>query len=224
MKKSFKLYAIAFILILIYILLEISKINQTEISRLILLCGSCLFMYFGGCKLSEELNSNKPMKVNLWIFFIIYLVLLITLTLFDPIWGRHGINNVIDTDSFSYYIDHAFNCIPFKTIRIYINNISYNVLSKENIIYNLLGNFVCLMPLAIFLPLLFKSENKFKAYLETILCVTMSIEIIQFITTSGTCDIDDIILNTLGAVLLYLVVTLQPIKKILFKIFLKEEI
>ncbi len=224
MFRALKWYLLSILLIAIYIIIEMSSINQIEISRLILLCGSCLFMYIGGYKLSNEVNSNIPMKINLWIFFIIYLVLLITLTLFDPIWGRHGINNVIDTDSFSYYIDNAFNYIPFKTINIYIRNLSYNVISKQNIMFNLVGNFVCMMPFALFLPLLFKSENKFKVFLETVLCITMSIEVVQFITTSGTCDIDDIILNAGGAVLLYLFISIKPIKRCLFKVFLKEEI
>ena len=33
-------------------------------------------------------NNNKAMRINLWIFFILYLVLLITLTLFDPMWRQ----------------------------------------------------------------------------------------------------------------------------------------
>lgn len=223
MSISKKMYIMSIILLLIYTFLElISDINQTEICRIILLCGSCIFMYIGGLKLSKEINSNKPMKVNLWIFFIIYLILLVTLTLFDPMWGRHGINYFIDTNSFKYYITHALNLVPFKTISIYIKNLSYNALTKENILFNLVGNFICMMPFALFLPLLFKSERKFKKYLKTILIITFSIEIVQFITTSGSCDIDDIILNTSGALILYGILNIKIIKKIIYKIFLKE--
>ena len=225
MSVSKKMYIMSVILLLIYTLLElIPSINQTEITRIILLCGSCLFMYIGGLKLSKQLDNNKPMKINLWIFFIIYLILLVTLTLFDPMWGRHGINYFIDTNSFKYYINHALNLIPFKTITIYINNLSYNALTKENILFNLVGNFICMMPLALFLPLLFKSERKFKKYLKTILVITFSIEIIQFITTSGSCDIDDIILNTSGALLLYCILNIKIIRKLTYKIFLKENV
>lgn len=224
MKDYTKFYLSAVVFLLVYILLElIPTINQSEITRIFLLCGSCLFMYIGGYKLSKAINNNRPMKVNLFIFFIIYLVLLITLTLFDPIWGRHGINNIIDTNSFKYYIDHALNLVPFKTISLYIKNLSYNALTTKNIVYNLIGNFVCMMPLALFLPLLFKCERKFFRFCETVLCITISVELIQFITTSGTCDIDDVILNAGGAILFFGILNIPIIKKAIYKVFLREE-
>lgn len=224
MKDYTKMYLLAVVFLLVYILIEvIPAINQPEITRIFLLSGSCLFMYIGGLKLSKSINNNKPMKINLFIFFIIYLILLITLTLFDPIWGRHGINNIIDTNSFEYYIDHALNLIPFKTISLYIKNMSYNALTTQNIVYNLVGNFVCMMPLALFLPLLFKCERNFIRFCETVLCITVSIELIQFITTSGTCDIDDVILNAGGAILLFIILNIPIIKKVTYKIFLREK-
>lgn len=224
LKKAKNLYVISVLFLLIYTLLElIPTINQSEICRIVLLCGSCLFMYIGGVRLSKELNNNRPMKINLWIFFIIYLILLITLTLFDPIWGRHGINRFIDTNSFKYYIKNGINLVPFKTISLYIKNLSYNALTRKNIMYNLVGNFICMMPFSLFLPLLFKSERKFKKFLKTMIIIPISVEIIQFITTSGTCDIDDVILNSCGAILLYGLLNIPIIKRIIYKVFLKEK-
>ena len=224
MKDYIKMYLISIIFLLVYILLElIPSINQNEICRIFLLCGSCLFMYIGGIKLSRKINSNKPMKINLWIFFIIYIVLLATFTLFDPMWGRHGLNNIIDTSSFKTYIKHSLNLVPFKTISLYIDNLSYNVLTKENIIFNLVGNFVCMMPFALFLPLLFNKQNKFFTFFKTVLCITLSIELIQLLTTSGSCDIDDIILNASGAIVFYGIVSIPIIKRVMRKIFLLEK-
>lgn len=225
MKEYTRMYLLAIVFLLVYALIEvIPTINQHELTRIFLLCGSCLFMYIGGLKLSKSINNNRPMKVNLGIFFVIYLVLLITLTLFDPIWGRHGINNIIDTNSFKYYIDNALNLVPFKTISIYIKNLSYTALTKENIMFNLVGNFVCMMPFALFLPLLFKCERKFFTFVKTILCITISVELIQFITTSGSCDIDDVILNASGAIMFFGILNIPVIKKVVYKIFIKEEI
>jgi len=225
MKKSFKWYLIGLLILVIYFSLDLLiKINQPEISRILLLLLSCISFYIAATIIYKETNSNKALKINLVIMFIIYLILLITLTLFDPLWGRHGLDTIIDTNSFKYYIDNALNIVPFKTISIYIKNMYLDILTTENVMYNLVGNFICMMPLSIFLPLLFKSQNKIKVFIKTIIIIPLIIELIQFITTSGSCDIDDIILNSSGAIIMYLIISIRPIKKLLFKLLLREDI
>ena len=116
--SSIVMYVVAAFILLFYIIVSF-RIEMTEIFRLILLCGSCLFLYFAGLLLSKYLGNNKPMKINLYIFFILYLILLITLTLFDSLWGR----NSIDVKNFKDYIKQSVNLVPFKTIIIYIKEI-----------------------------------------------------------------------------------------------------
>lgn len=85
-------YFIAFLFGFVYLIGEvIPDVHLMEVARLFLLCGSCLFLYFGGLLLSKYNDNNKYMKINLWIFFGLYLLLLITLTLFDSMWGRNGL-------------------------------------------------------------------------------------------------------------------------------------
>ena len=80
-------YLFVAIFLLIYAWSEIMpNLMLSEMGRLFLLGGSCLFLYMGGLIKSKNENNNKAMKINLWVFFILYLVLLITLTLFDPMW------------------------------------------------------------------------------------------------------------------------------------------
>lgn len=216
MKKVFSiLFYIASVLFVgIYFMAEITPhFSLSEFGRLFLLCGSCLFLYFGGLLLSKYLKNNKPMKINLWIFFILYLVLLITLTLFDPMWGRSGFHLVSwNSKEFSYYINNSVNLIPFKTIINYIS--AFNSLySTRNVLLNLLGNLVALMPMAFFLPLLFKKQSKFKNFVIANVLIVLCIEITQLLTASGSCDIDDVILNTLGAVIMYFILNINSIKK-----------
>lgn len=59
------------------------------------------------------------------------------------------------------------------------------------------------MPFAFFLPLLFKKQNNFKTFLLTMICIVIGIELLQFITMSGSCDIDDVILNVSGSLIMY---------------------
>lgn len=85
-------YILAATFLLIYVWSEIMPhLMLSETGRLFLLGGSCLFLYVGGLIKSKIENNNKAMKINLWIFFILYLVLLITLTLFDPMWRQKWI-------------------------------------------------------------------------------------------------------------------------------------
>lgn len=218
-------YVLAVIFLLIYAWAEIMPhLMLSETGRLFLLGGSCLFLYVGGIIKSKIENNNKAMKFNLWIFFILYLVLLITLTLFDPMWGRNGFNSFNWTqEGLDIYLENSVNLVPFKTIIEYIQKIFTSLLDTSTIFLNLFGNIACLMPLALFIPILFKNVDNTKKFLISILCVTLGIELIQFISFSGSCDIDDVILNTLGAVIMYLILQIKTVKNLIRNIFLLEK-
>ena len=49
----------------------------------------------------------------------------------------------------------------------------------------------------------------------TIIILILLVEIFQFLTFSGSADIDDIILNTIGAIIGYIIVQSKFVKKIL---------
>jgi len=68
-----------------------------------------------------------------------------------------------------------------------------------------IGNLVMLLPLGIYIPLLFpKLTGFFKVFIICLL-VSISIELMQLITSVRSTDIDDVILNTSGAIVGYLV-------------------
>ena len=50
--------------------------------------------------------------------------------------------------------------------------------------------------------------------MPTLFC-TLSVEILQFITYRGSTDIDDVILNTIGAVIVYVLMKTKFAKKLL---------
>lgn len=226
MKKfgSIIFYLIAITFLFFYAFLELSpefQINET--AKVIFLCLSCIFLYFGGFFLSKYLDNNKPMKINLWIFMTLYLLLFINLTLFDTSWRRNGLNFIWNRDNYANYLaTGGLNLRPFKTIMEYINLFD-SLLSNHTIVYNLLGNVVCTMPLAFFLPLLFAKQNKWYVFFLTILAFIIGIESIQLITCCGTCDIDDVILNTAGAMIMYGLLKLPEVKKLIHNIFFLEK-
>jgi glycopeptide antibiotics resistance protein len=68
-----------------------------------------------------------------------------------------------------------------------------------------IGNVVMLLPLGIYIPLLFPRLSGFFRVFIVCLLVSISIELMQLITSVRSTDIDDVILNTSGAVVGYLI-------------------
>ena len=214
--SSIIMYVIAGLVLLFYF--GIGFIAQmTEVSRLVLLGASSLFLYIGGVLLSKYLDNNKPMKINLYIFFGLYLILLITLTLFDSLWLRNGFN-------FSGFdnIQDRINLVPFKTIMTFVKEFD-SMYSTSQIMLNLFGNVCAFMPMALFLPLLFKRQNKAFQFVITLTLMILGIEFLQLITGSGRFDIDDLILNLFGAVLVYLLFKIKSVNALIHNIFLLEK-
>ena len=214
--SSIIMYVIAGLVLLFYF--GIGFIAQmTEVSRLVLLGASSLFLYIGGGLLSKYLDNNKPMKINLYIFFGLYLILLITLTLFDSLWLRNGFN-------FSGFdnIQDRINLVPFKTIMTFVKEFD-SMYSTSQIMLNLFGNVCAFMPMALFLPLLFKRQNKVSQFVITLTLMILGIEFLQLITGSGRFDIDDLILNLFGAVLVYLLFKIKSVNALIHNIFLLEK-
>lgn len=211
-------YIFAGILLLIYFGAEIvPRFFLSTLGRLVLLCTSCGFLWLGGFLLTKQSGSNRPMKINLRIFLCLYLLLFATLTLFDPLWGRNGGFVTWNKELFEMYVQNSLNLVPFKTIVQYFLKGNLN-----QFFVNIIGNFVCLMPLGILLPLNFEKQRKTGIFLLTCAVIVSAVEILQFITLSGSCDIDDLILNVAGAFLIYLFTKNKAAFGFLKQIFLAE--
>ena len=75
-----------------------------------------------------------------------------------------------------------------------------------------------------FIPILFKEKIKnIKQFIIMIFITTVFVEILQFITYRGSTDIDDIILNMIGAIIVYILMKTKFAKKILEKVIDIEE-
>ena len=223
MKKKifgYLLYGSALFLVVFYIINAIrpNVIIDFE-TTIVFIVISCLLIYFGGLLLFKYYKNDKPLKINLWIFFGLYLLLFINLTLFDSSWGRHGLFGSFNLE----YLKESINLIPFRTIYEFLIENFNNLTTSKTIFYNILGNFVALMPMAFFLPLLFKKENKFKTFFLTILLITLGIELLQLFGGVGRFDIDDIILNVSGSLLMFKILKIKTIDDLVKNIFLLEK-
>ena len=139
---SMVLYLIAIIILIYYFSLEFNELLRlSPTGRIVLLLLSCLIMYFGGLALTkyiDEKYKNKVLKINIGIWFILYIILLSTLTLFDDYFFR-GDFNILNWNSelFKNYMSNSFNLIPFKTIFGYITKFISGDIAPYIFIYNI---------------------------------------------------------------------------------------
>ena len=118
---------------------------------------------------------------------------------------------LISMESASY----GSNFIPFKEI------FRYSFMSK-GFIYNVLGNIALFMPFGYFVSEYLKA-NKIRYIFITSFLISLTAELIQY-KIGRTFDVDDILLNVIGAIFGYLAYRLiQKLKDILPN-FLKNEI
>ena len=117
----------------------------------------------------------------------------------------------LGTEIYRQNLAESINLTPFATLRMYwklLRNSSDPYLVRHAFI-NLAGNVVMFIPLGFYQPyLLPKLRSFFKTMLTTVLLILV-VEVVQYVTCLGSCDIDDLLLNLLGAGVGYLLFKLR---------------
>ncbi len=130
------------------------------------------------------------------LIFFIYLLIVIKVIIFKyPLeqlraiaatWEKGVILEGLDTANFTL----------FKTIRMYIDY-SYKLNSFENLV----GNVVVFIPFGFLLPYVLKHGRNFLVMLINAFLFVLGIEVFQLFSAFGAFDVDDILLNCFGTVL-----------------------
>lgn len=117
---------------------------------------------------------------------LIYIPILFIITFFLPVRERIA-------KTYEYHL------IPFKNIIAEINSpAQYNTPGYWRIFAEgLIGNFLLFVPVGFFLKFFIARSNSTTLLYAMLLSVL--IEVIQLIFHLGVCDIDDVILNSMGA-------------------------
>lgn len=139
---------------------------------------------------------KKVFKAVLITSFVFYLLALISLLFL----GSRTIY-VWDDVSFIEYIQFSSNLVPFQTISIYFNALFDGSMNIDIPIKNLFGNLLMFLPMGIYLPYFLRKLNKLGTFTISIVILLLSIEVIQLVTRLGSFDIDDLILNMVGALI-----------------------
>lgn len=150
--------------------------------------------------ISRYINKKRKIKstlfheIGFWIFAL-FLVGLASQTVMEYSINENG-NFIFGFDS-----SHKINLIPGK---IFIESINDNGnIYFDYFVLNFIGNVGIFIPIGFFVPLLWRNINIKKAVLVGF-CTSLFIELTQLILPRVT-DIDDLWMNTLGAVIGYLI-------------------
>ena len=143
------------------------------------------------------------------IIFFLYLILVVKLVIFKyPIEDLKAIAASWKKDVILEGL-YTANFTLFKTIRMYIDY-AYKLNSFENLV----GNIVLFIPCGFLLPLCMKQGCNFFVMLLNAFLFVLGIEVFQLFSAFGAFDVDDILLNCLGAVMGYcLYIIAKAIKK-----------
>lgn len=96
--------------------------------------------------------------------------------------------------------ENDYNLVPFYSIGKYLK--VTDISEILDFVINILGNIIVFMPVGIFVPLLFQHQSwayKKRYVLMIGFLFSLGVESIQYIMAVGVFDVDDLILNTLGA-------------------------
>ena len=136
------------------------------------------------------MKKNRHRKQG-FVLLILYLVLLTYYLFFAEAMGR-------TPDS---HTEYSYNLVLFKEIKRFI--VHREILGYKAVVLNLVGNVVAFMPFGFILPEVWDQLNRW--YTITILgfLFSLGIESAQLTARVGSFDVDDLLLNTTGALIGY---------------------
>lgn len=158
------------------------------------------------------MEMKKTNKILLWIVFIVYIVLLFRLIIWKS-WGGFAYiaQCYADFDSWKQEMLWNLNVIPLRFI---FDTQGYTLFTWCK---NVIGNILLFVPMGFFLLYLFPKVRdwSFQRYILLMAAVILGIELFQLFFMCGHCDIDDLLLNLLGAYLGFQAARLLLKKKII---------
>lgn len=140
---------------------------------------------------------NNQKKRILWALFCLYCAVMLWL-----LFAREEA-----TGDLSHWeqMQQRINLRPFHTIFKQLRRLVrlHEPWAVRHSVINLGGNVILFVPMGLFLPLLWKPMRKLWRVALVTALIIMLVEVGQVVTLLGRCDVDDVILNVLGAAIGY---------------------
>lgn len=139
-------------------------------------------------------NRRKPAGAVWynWLLFLVYLGMLCYFLFFAEIMGRTA-----NIGQFRY------NLVPLREIRRFLEHA--DSLGWRIVFLNIYGNVLAFVPFGYFVPNLFGGFRKAISVTFVGFLFSFVVEVAQLFFYVGSFDVDDILLNTIGAFLGYII-------------------
>lgn len=147
-------------------------------------------------------GQKRIIRSITWLIFIIYIIALVYFLFFSERYGR------------TVCYEYKYNLVPFSEIKRYF--LHYDIIGFEGFFVNIIGNVVAFIPFGLCIPILHSNYRHLWTVVFDGFIFTVCIETIQLMYRVGSLDVDDILLNTIGAAMGY---ALYKIIMIMYKSF-----
>ena len=149
--------------------------------------------------------ESRLVKTFLWFTLLAYLLVLIKLIIFKwplPYVKEHFLQHYNWQLAKTKLRD--LNLVPFHTIYVFLSPNEEDIHRTSN----LLGNIAGFIPLGFLLPVLIKKLRTARATIFRVFLISLCFEVTQLLILLGYFDVDDLMLNTAGGALGYIIFSL----------------
>ncbi len=145
------------------------------------------------------MNGEQKQKnsVLAWTLFILYCAVMLWLLFFRRV-GRGRYTDYLEM------LRWNLNLEPLQTIKGYLYVLRHSGEFGGNIrdaVINLAGNVVMFVPLGILPPIIWPRLRRLWRFAIFVVLTITAVELTQLLTLLGSCDIDDLLLNSVGALI-----------------------
>lgn len=174
--------------------------------------------FLSASKLFKLAQNDTYMRGAAILWFAAYLLLLADFTLLNSEFLRNGqLFSGWSLEAVAEYAKTHLLLEPFGSVRYFLGGFVDGTVGFKWMILNIGGNLAAFMPFAFFLPYFFKSVRSALRFVGAVLLAVAVVEILQIMLMTGYADVDDFILNALGALLAYLIINSRSARRILAK-------
>lgn len=137
-------------------------------------------------------STNKWIRFFSWVLFLFYLAFISYFLFFSERYGRTEGN-----------AGYRYNLVLFQEIKRFVTY--REAIGLEGFIVNIIGNVLAFAPFGFCLPLISIRRTNFFRVLVWSFLFSLTIETIQLVYQIGIFDVDDLLMNTIGGVIGYVV-------------------